>query len=342
MREAAVKMNEHKLLVPQSLPMPPSQFQQYQFRDQYRDLLLPAAQGALPKIAATMRGGVPPNAADVQKRAAEITEKITKEKLITVNGQPTNQQFVQQEVNDAISKLPQEMRQEMANKSLVYVNPDAFDFFQPISGPAAPEPYNIFAAQLSLWVQQDVAAAINECNKGSKNVIDAPVKRLIKIQVPAMFIKAADVPTSGDPDAAINKSLAYSPTGRVSNPLYDVVHFSLQVDVEGAKVNQFLHELSRNRFINTYNLNYNAVDAAERLGQGFVYGDKPVVNLQLDCEALFLRKWTVPLMPPTVKASLGITDQPAAPTEGQPPAAQPAGEQQTPAPATGATPGNPA
>jgi hypothetical protein len=58
------------------------------------------------------------------------------------------------------------------------------------------------------------------------------------------------------------------------------------------------------------------------------------VNLQLECEAMFLRKWTVPLMPPTVKASLGITDQPAAPTEGQPPAAQPAGEQQPAAPTT--------
>jgi hypothetical protein len=330
MLAAAIKMNEHKLLVDKSLPTPPSQFQQYQFRDQYRDLLLPVTMGALPKIATTMKGGVPPTSQDLEKRKLEIAERITKELLITVAGQATNQQQVQQAINDAVAKLPQEMRQEMANKSLVYVNPDAFDFYQPISGPAAPDPVNIFAAQLALWVQQDVAAAINDANRGAKNVTDAAVKRLIKIQVPAQFVRAAEVPTSGDPDGAVNKAPAWSPTGRVSNPLYDVVHFTMQLDVEQARLNQFLRTINTNRLINVINVNYNAIDAAERLGQGFIYGDKPVINVQVDCEALFMRSWMTPLMPPIVKQSLGITDQPAGtpPAEGQP---QQAADQQQPA-----------
>src|SRR5438105_4758149 len=36
MRDAAVAMNKHELLVPSSLPNPPMQAQQMQFRDRYR------------------------------------------------------------------------------------------------------------------------------------------------------------------------------------------------------------------------------------------------------------------------------------------------------------------
>ena len=71
-------------------------------------------------------------------------------------------------------------------------------------------------------------------------------------------------------------------------------------------------------------MNWTSVDSAERLGEGLVYGDAPVANLQLECEALFMRSWTVPLMPPAVKQSLGITEQ--APTAPGAPADQPQGQ----------------
>ena len=45
-------------------------------------------------------------------------------------------------------------------------------------------------------------------------------------------------------------------------------------------------------------------------------GNQPIGKLDLKCEVLFLRKWTEPLMPDTVKNSLGIlTQAPAQPIE---------------------------
>ncbi|HEX8521594.1 MAG TPA: hypothetical protein VF669_05000 [Tepidisphaeraceae bacterium] len=321
MRDAAVDMNKHALLVATSLPLPPNQGIQFQFRDTYTALMTIPGPGQLPKLAASMRAGVPPTLDEVNRRKAEIQDRIAKEKVIYVGGQATPQslQAANAEIADQQSKLPDQMRTAVAEKAAVYVNPDAFDVYPQINGTTAPDPVNIYAAQLMLWVQQDVINAINDCNKGSANVLAAPVKRLLKVQVQPVFVRSETIPASGDADAVIAKAPTVSATGRVSNPLFDVVHFTLNMDMDGTKVDKFLHDLSRNRLMNALNANVSTVDPAERLAQGFAYGNAPIVNVQLECEALFMRQWSVAFMPPAIKQSLGIQDPAAAPAEGQTP-----------------------
>ncbi len=328
MRDAAVAMNKHTLLVPQSLPLPPNQGVQFDFRIKYTGLMTVAGPGQLPKLVAPMKAGLPPTAEELLKRKQEIADQITKDRVILVNGQPTPQTLQQatQEIAEAQQKLPDQMRMAVAQKSLVYVNPDAFDTYPNIAGATAPDPVNIYAAQLMLWVQQDVIAAVNECNKGSANVTVAPVKRLIKVQVDPSFVRDAAVPTSGDADAPIAKAPAVSPTGRVSNPLFDVVKVTITADVDAAQVQKFVRDLSRNRLINAYAINLSVVDSATSLSAGYAYGSGPIANVQMECEALFMRSWAAALMPPLVKQSLGIPEEgapgpPAAPAEGQQPAA---------------------
>jgi hypothetical protein len=311
MREAAVKMNKHELLTQQSLPIPPSQGVQFQFRIDYTNLMIPPAPQQLPRLVAPMKPGMPPTVEEVTKAKQKVADDIKSKRMISVNAQvpPQIQQAVDEEIAAAQQKLPDQMRMAVAKKSLVYVNPDAFASDPQIQGATAPDPVDIFSAQLMLWVQQDVIAAVNECNAGSADVTAAPVKRVIKVDVQPSFVKDASVPTSGDADAPIGKALSVSPTGRVSNPLYDVVHFTVNVDVDATKVDKFLHHFSKDRLMNVYNLNISNVDLADRLAAGYAYGDAPVVNLQMDCEALFLRNWLVAYMPPTIKQSLGIQPQ---------------------------------
>jgi hypothetical protein len=96
-----------------------------------------------------------------------------------------------------------------------------------------------------------------------------------------------------------------SPTGRVSNGLYDVVHFDVIMDVDAEMVPMVMSELSRERFITVRRIdNLMAVDSALEQVQGYFYGNRPVVRLTLACEALFLREWTKPLMPTGVKRIL--------------------------------------
>ena len=73
--------------------------------------------------------------------------------------------------------------------------------------------------------------------------------------------------------------------------------------------------LGQNRLIDVYNIDVSTVDTAERAAAGFMYGANPVVQLNLQCEALFMREWTVPLMPQTVKQELGIEAPAADPTK---------------------------
>jgi hypothetical protein len=114
-----------------------------------------------------------------------------------------------------------------------------------------------------------------------------------------------------DINAPLPKNTAVSPTGRVSNALYDVLHFRLTIRVDATRIPDVLQALSRNRYITVLNLKASAVDTAEQAALGFFYGQNvPVVELTIDGEVLQLRQWTVPLMPLAVKRALGIVQQP--------------------------------
>jgi hypothetical protein len=118
-------------------------------------------------------------------------------------------------------------------------------------------------------------------------------------------------PPPENPNGPLPKVPTASPTARVSNPLFDVVHFTMSLDVEAEKIPLFLRTLSKNRFITAYQVDLKVVDGAERSALGLRYGDKPVVTLNLQCEELFFRQWLTPLMPQNIKKQLNIQPTPA-------------------------------
>jgi hypothetical protein len=137
--------------------------------------------------------------------------------------------------------------------------------------------------------------------------MDAPVKRLLKIVVQPTFImgSATDAPAA-DPNAALPKVITASPTGRVSNGLFDVIHFQMLVDVEAENVPLFLRTLAKNRFITAYQVDMKILDNAQKSAEGFRYGNRPVAALNVQCEILFFREWLSKYMPPLVKKQLNI------------------------------------
>ncbi len=171
---------------------------------------------------------------------------------------------------------------------------------------------------MGLWVQRDVLAAIKEANQGAKDLTEAPVKRLRKVTVPFTnpFVAAAgQTAAPADPtaaaDAAVPKVLQASPTGRVSNGMYDVVHLRIEADIEVDRIPHVLRTLAHNRLMTAFHVEAKAIDATEAQLAGYFYGDKPVAAVTLQCEALLLRSWTVPLMPKLVRQQLQIPDPPA-------------------------------
>jgi hypothetical protein len=330
MLNAAVRLNQHNILVFGSLPSPSSALK-IRFRDDY----LTRIQTEVPRI---VSGASPPSQADVDRAIKDETARISDPAngiAIVVNGAVVNPQDVQNKIAERTLAIPREMRDAIAEQHKMYLglavgsgaqnslglNPmvDALTLKQEIT-PAAipPDDITIWLAQLQLWIQEDVAQGLAEVNQSAKNVTDAPVKHLIKINLPPQnpYVIAPGSANSVDPAAQIPLMKQYSPTGRVCCPLYDVVHFTVTLRVRTSDLPNVIETLERNRLITVWQCNVNTFDAAAAAAAGFSYGTDPVVEVQLNCEELFLRKWTQPLMPPAVRKYLNIPDPvaPAAPT----------------------------
>lgn len=200
-----------------------------------------------------------------------------------------------------------------------------------------PDVADIWAAQLGLWIQEDVVKAIVQSNAGKRSVKDAVVKRLVRIDIPKEYItrkgKIAMVGTGGgmasimagrgrqpvveetpavetaSTATALVREYANTPTGRVCNSVYDVMHFNVKVDIDPTYYEAFLANLTNNRFITVLRAEMKAVDREEALQNGFVYLTSPVVQVDLKCEAIFFRKWTNDLVPKDVKELLRLAEQ---------------------------------
>lgn len=334
MVKVVVEMNKagHSLLVPDSLPSPASDAPKIRFRDLYKLVLSTDPDVSIkttPQLQAAkqpnlwndvLNGGVPPTNEEIGEKEKQLWDNEYSIRIIYSNNQAINLPQVQSDYKQAEALVPGQMRSKVATEKKLYISPDAFTLNPNVISPSTPNPFDIWNAQLHLWIQEDVAAAIAQANAKAQNILDAPVKRLLKLSIPltptpyvmapaagnAQAMPPAPQPVENGDIAQLPKALTLSPTGRVSNPMYDVVHFTLVIDVDASQIPFVLASLSQNRLIDVYNMDILSIDPGEQQKLGFLYGSQPVVQLKLQCEELFLREWTVPLMPDSVKKELGI------------------------------------
>jgi len=341
----AVKINrgDKKPLVPEALPQPPPgqkgtqalvNFQRaYTQEMDYTNADANVRNKSMPMRELRNKMGVVPTPEAIK------AEQDRRAKIIKVNdlqvdekGKPRNEAQVNKKIADVTAQVPGEMQRAVAENCNVYLDPGALTVIErmvPTGRP--PLPPDVFSAQMNYWLQQDVLRAIAEANEGSPDVTRSAIKRIMKVGLPTqqqIFTTARSAAPAGgagqpnpedpnaqqtqapaDPTQPIPPNYAISPTGRYSNALYDVIQFKLSLVVDAARVPLVLQALSRNRFITVYNTNFTAVDAGQHLVAGYIYGAQPVVQLDLDCEALFLREWTKQYMPLVVRRYLGIPEE---------------------------------
>jgi hypothetical protein len=349
----AVERNKHDALLPGILPNNPSQAMGVKFQQMYAaatDYMSPDHRDAsMP--GQLLKGGTPPTQADIEKRRQDIQTDLTA-KMQYVNGQPINQQQIQQQITDEQAKVPDEMRADAARKYKIYIDDNSIKFANNIAGSTTPEATAIFNAQVGLWIVQDVLGAIAEANSKSDSVIHSPVKRLIRLTYPDEPIVrtigvspgAPPPPPSMDsddssgmgrgpagpgqaptiPQASAGSLLTKggrSPTGRYSNFMYDVVPFILRMDVAEKDLPAVLAELAKGGFIDVANVQITALDSAPLATSGYMYGTDPVVRVEVQGEEYFMRDWMTALMPDQIAQALGAHPQTAAPPPGgrQPP-----------------------
>jgi hypothetical protein len=307
--DEAVKRNEHQPLVAGVLPKPQiGTFFNYQTA--YQAAIGPesitspdpAVRGNTMPIK-VLKAGLPPSEADIQ---AEIEKQKQQTLGNMVPGSSNAQQLVDQQVAMLQNSVPEEMRRKVASDSKMYMNADAMDVYpnilgvtQPASGP------QVYFSQIGLWVQQDVCEALADANKNAKNVLDAPVKHFIKIDVNEEN-GHTNIATPGQstPDPSQQpQQQPHTVTDRKSNANYDVIPFRLSLIVDATRIPWVLQELSRNRFITVTNMNVTAKEPAQMMLGGYYYGQAQLVQLDLDCEDLFLHAWLQKYMPDEIKGA---------------------------------------
>lgn len=324
--------NVHVPLTPDSLPRPKEQAR-LDFTYQYRDVLGLGDGLWAVGLPAELKATIPPTAQQIEYAAQKLWADKFSPQVVEIGGQDNLPQITDQFLAEA-KKLPNKVREAAALNYMIYLNEDALPVSPNIYAGENPKVEDIWYAQMALWITEDVVKSINSANEGATNITNAPVKHFLYMTVPfgpEMYVTAggkagssgggeegAAIPVDEDGRPAVWSA---SPTGRVSNDLYDVVHFNLALRVDARKVPQVLAALERDKLVTVIQAAVTAVDAAAaRKLDGFVYGKDPVVSIELKCEALFLRSWTInkegegkgALMPDEVQIEIGAKPKPGA------------------------------
>jgi hypothetical protein len=208
---------------------------------------------------------------------------------------------------DAIKALPAQLAQDQSKKIKVYLQdlaikpPLAYADFQKAT--ASLPPAEIWAAQLHLWTVEDVATAIAYANADAHDVTDAPVKQIVDVEVKDPPYAISGDPNAGKEDQAIIAAPDATPTGRVSNGMYDVVQFKISLDVDANHLADVLEAIQEKQFITVLSVAAQAADTADIASRNLIYGKAPILHVDLGCEELLLHNWTQNLQPPDAGAA---------------------------------------
>lgn len=199
----------------------------------------------------------------------------------------------------------------------------------------------MWEAQYELWIQNDIVDAIANANSAVAiqrqedesvpekdkrlSVLNAPVKHLLETKIHGYVAqdqgtrRTTAARTTGGASAATSLSrLGRSGGGRVQfynksaftnrrcNDTYDVVAFSFSVICDSRKIGLLLREMAKVALVTQTSINIVAVPPP-RAYTSYVYGEDPIVQLDLDYEAYFFRDAFYRYMPENLRVQLGAT-----------------------------------
>ena len=182
---------------------------------------------------------------------------------------------------------------------------------------APPSQEDMWFAQVSYWITEDVVRAINDLNNkaaeqvkdGDANVEHMPVKRVLAIDAHGYELPTERIPLPNRNDSGARRLMPESRksfTGKRSDELRDVVSFSVTAVADERRVLELIDAITRANFFVCVNANTQAVDRASHEAAGYFYGAAPVVLVTLDFEAYMARDVYQQWMPEPILTLLGI------------------------------------
>ena len=185
-----------------------------------------------------------------------------------------------------------------------------------------PTAEEMWEAQVTLWVQQDVVNAIRKLDdeaaeqlpEKDRHVEFMPVKRLLEIRVfgytgaagqLVRFNAAAATGTSSGAAPTRYRSPDYRPsfTGRKGDENFDVISFGLAAVIDQRDVLRLVDRITRENFYQLTSIQYDALPPGG--GEGvYFYGSAPLVLATMNFEGYMARKAYKEMMPAGVLREL--------------------------------------
>lgn len=236
---------------------------------------------------------------------------------------------------------------DKANQIAVYANPEdsfvGYNFWKEYSFVSKAQGVeDCWYAQISYWIQEDVAQTIRQINANSGKVFTSKAKRLLGVR-----FNSAEGDTALSDKAEIPiyvlkddiEGLAPAWTGRKCGDDLDVVHFSLAVVIDARAIPEFYSYLCgqkehkftgwdggaeeqtfvRNQ-ITVLQESITAIDLKSPEHKNYRYGPAAVVKLNLICEYIFQRVGYDEIKPESIKEQLGQSSESADSTQNARPA----------------------
>ncbi|HAI10134.1 MAG TPA: hypothetical protein DCM28_00395 [Phycisphaerales bacterium] len=266
--------------------------------------------------------------ADLQQVSREVVrEQINFLSRIGLDNASIDQLTVEQQkqFKDAQRGAALQALNQHASKYHIYVDTPALpaSIFQigAWSNPGfQPEISQIWQGQMELWIQQDIVEAIGKANNvwdANYNIMKNPVKKLISMSVKPGYVGidttgvlttrgrlTPGAPPSGQ--TRLPNGFLMTPTGRRSNSIYDVMHAEVSFIVDYQQLTRVFEAFGKTNFMTILKTNLTDVDEYEAMQAGFYYGAGDCVQIDMVVETLWLRDWTLRLMPKRIKTRLSI------------------------------------
>lgn len=306
----------------------------------FQEMLGRPADSSQPDSA--LNAGPPPSSKLIEARLEKVERDYLSNVVFPPKDSPDQLTALElTELERLMSKELVDALQEHAQSIHLYADVDIdssdfpFDVGQWSKPGPRPQMKDVWEGQLGLWIQQDIAKAIavtNRVEDPQSNVMIAPVKHLIKIELVPGYVGLGSArgglhdanrpegaffneiqetaPPADQQDQTQNVSdFSVSPSGRRSNPMYDVRHVKVSLVVDSQMMPLLFKNIQQVNFMTILKMSVSDVDEYEALRQGYVYGAGDSVRLDMLLETIWLRDWTMKYMPESVRLSLGVTDQ---------------------------------
>jgi hypothetical protein len=297
-------------LIPDVLPAPKRSANAIDFRDAYKRAL-----GELP---ARLRGrskATPAEVADIATRLAQLKRSSASSSTKNPWGprSPSRESGGAPPANRSLAELLAEYpraraAEEIATSIYMYVDNNAFGPHPLANSDDPPDAVQIWQAQMSLWIQQDMAAALADVNEARARqwraekhedrlwVAHMPVKRLIAVRIGDRLGRGGGSNIAGDGFPA-------SFTGIENNAQMFVVPIQIELIVEEATLMSVIEQVCRTGFYTPIGVSMRAV-RLDPLQEEYIYGEEPVIEVRLSFEGYYFRKAFDPWIPKVLKPIL--------------------------------------